>query len=215
MNSTELCKHVDEAIARTLRHEAYLDADVLKITGFTTPTMRRLFSNLCHIEGTYVEAGLYAGSSLCSAINHSDNLHAYGIEDCSQPFHKEGIWDELERNLSKYGSEPASLTIIKEDFFTMDLDKIGRPITIFNYDAVHTAEAQRAAISRILPKLDEFALITVDDWQWKDLVEQPTRQGFEDVSKFLHIHKEWILSDGQPDSKTWHNGMAIFCVEKI
>lgn len=214
MTSTELIAHVEEAISRTLRSEAYMDADVLKITGFSTPTLRRLYSNLCHIDGVYAEAGLYAGSSVISAMNHSDKLHVFGFEDFSQSFHKEGIREELEANLIRYGQEPASLKIIKEDFFKTDLSAIDLPITIFNYDALHEPWAQRAAISRILPYLDSVSLITVDDFQW-ETVHAPTRQGFEDVSDLLRIDKEWLLSDGVPDSQIWHNGVALFCVSRI
>lgn len=218
MTVQEFTAHIDEAIARSLRCEGYIDKEVTEIRGFSTLTMRRLFSNLTHFPDgrpvVYTEAGLFGGGSFISAINNNPCITAYGIEDSSQPFGDPEITAHLKENIAKYYDQADQVMIFWEDFFKMDLNKIKYDSDIFFYDAEHSQESQRKAWSHFEDKLSNVALVIVDDYQWEP-VWKGSREGIVDIASKRRIVKEWALDDGVNNSSIWWNGVLLALTERI
>lgn len=217
MTVNDYIQHVQTSIDRALRHDSAIDASILNLKGFSTGIQRRLISNLCHIpvpDPVYVEIGAFFGGTACAAFNNAKDLTTFIVEDYSQPFGEQGVRESLLSSIDTYRSSTKSVTLIEADCFNMDLSLITKPITILNYDAVHDEWAQRKAWSHFVYKLDDVAIVTVDDFSWL-AVSRGSRDGINDVSHKLKVEKEWFLWDGVPDSPIWHNGVAIFVVKKL
>lgn len=210
--------HVDEAVARSLRSEAYFDAAVLDIPGFSTPTMRRLFSNLCHLEELkYLEVGCFAGGTFCAAFNNNP-IHAVGIENYSQTF---GQMLDIKRiladNIVKFGrmsALPYSLSLFESDCFEMDVILRDWRFDVLFYDGLHEELAQAKALPYLFPLLADRFLFIVDDFAWTP-VHSGTAQGFNALTGKLEIENGWLLSDGRPDGPVWHNDVKIYLCSKI
>lgn len=207
---------INEAIAKSLRHESHIDADILKITGFSTGVMRRLFNWLARIgdNPVYVELGLYAGGTFCAAINNSPKLIAYGVENRSQPFGSETVFEELSFNIKRFKDGAKEVHFIDADIFQLDLDQIKHKATTFFYDGEHSRESQAKAIPYYYDILDDVCLIVIDDYQWPD-VYNGTADGFEVLKDKLKIERQWVLSEGRADSPVFHNGLGLFLCSKV
>ncbi len=214
MNSQELCQHVDEAIARSLRSEAYLDADVLKITGFSTPTMRRMFSNLCHLEGaSYLECGCFCGASLISALCNNP-ITAYGVEDFSQPFANYTVREQLTSNVSRWGASCKKIVMINTDCFTMDRGIFESPIDLYFYDGEHSETSQAKALPYFLNVLNDSFVYIVDDTDWPQ-VASGVALGFAALKDRVRIDREWKFTDNRPDGPNYHNGISLYVCSKL
>lgn len=216
MTPTSLILHVDEAIEKALRHQSWIDKEILDIKGFATGTMRRMFSNLCHlpkVDPVYCEVGLYCGATFCSAINNNPSLTAIGYEDFSQDFSATNIRGQLEANVEQFKAGAKSVTVIDGDFFSEPLPVL--PVDAFYYDGAHDYSFQRQALIRIFDSLSDLSLIIVDDFSWS-CVRDGTRDALAELKDKLRVEKEWIMVGTKPqDDPIFWNGLAIFVCEKI
>lgn len=211
--------HIDSSIARALKGESGLDPEVLKIHGFSTKTIRHLFSNLCHLEGLmYCECGLFCGGTFIAAFNNNP-IMALGIEDFSQDFSRKGVRDEFYANLNKWrGTAGGSVVILEKDCFTAaaELRPISpRFIDVLFYDANHGEEPTSRALPAFFDLMNDRFLFIVDDSNW-DSVFKGVMMGFETLAGRVKIEQEWKLSGKRrQDDAVWWNGVAIFLCEKI
>ena len=207
-------EHIEQSIKNARLGVSNLTAEQLAITGFSTPTIRHLFNNLCNIDGVYAEVGLWCGGTFCSAFNK--NLIAVGIEDFSQPFHRERVEQELMRNIVDNEQRAKRVNLLRMDFFN-DSTMEAFPYTdvkIFFYDAEHSKQSQAKALPRFIDKLaDEFIYI-VDDYNWSD-VHEGAHDGIAELSDRIEVLHSWDLSGERlQDDSIWHNGVAIFLIKK-
>lgn len=218
MTPTVLIRHIDEAIIKAIRHQSWIDESVLGITGFSTGVMRRLISNICHLpkaSGAYLEVGLYAGATLCAAINNNPTLDAVGIEDFSQSFGKEGISDELDRNIIKYRCEGQRVDIINADCFTIKPRTFLKEFDVFTYDGCHDFAPQAQALPYFFYALADVFVFIVDDFHWST-VREGTAAGFEELKDRVKIEKTWALDgEKQQDDPVFWNGMQIYVCSKV
>lgn len=209
--------HVSDSIAGALSHRSWLHADALNIGGFSTGEQQRLICNLVHLpteEPAYCEVGLYKGKTFCAAMNNSTTLHLYGYEDASQPFGDDNVIGELKANIEKFKGDAKSVTLFDGDFFKMDLKQIKHKCQVFYYDGNHAYSFQKDALPYMLDALDDTFVYLVDDFSWP-VVASGCRDSLQLLKDKVKIEREWILSDGVPDGKLWHNSVAIFVLSKV
>lgn len=213
-----LIEHVNQSIQKAIRHESWIDKEILDIKGFTTGVVRRLFSNITHLpkaDGCYVEAGLFCGASFCAAMNNNPTLNCYGIENLSQPFDVSDVADQLAANVARFRGGARSVEVFDCDVFQLDLKKIKQPIDVVFYDAVHSFEAQRDAIPHFFEALADTAIILTDDAHWVP-VREGVKEGLKMLEGKLKVEREWMLSGEQAqDDPVFHNGLVIHVVSKI
>lgn len=207
-------EHVDDSIARALRGEAYFDPTVLDVLGFATATMRRMFSNLCHLKGlTYLEVGTYAGATFCAAFNNNP-ISAIGIDNFCQTWNPgRDIKAEFMANRDRFA--PSSPFIEGDCFNPTILTSIGTGIDIFYFDGDHTREAQARALPHFINALADTFLFIVDDYNWPD-VQSGTEDGLNAIADKVSVIRDWYLTgDVRQDDPVWHNGIALFLCQKI
>lgn len=208
-------EHINDSIARALKGESWLDPEVLKIQGFSTPTMRHLFNNLCHLDNiTYCEVGVFKGASLVAALNNNYFARAVGIDDFSQDFSQGNIRSQLYANLSKWWLLP----VFQEgDCFEWaeSADRSEQPFDIFCYDGHHDFEPTARALPAFFDLLADRFLFIVDDFHW-DSVSGGVQMGFNALIGRFRPLEQWTLSGNKAqDDKIWWNGLALFLCEKI
>lgn len=212
-------EHVETSISRALKHDSYIDAEIMDIRGFSTPIMQRLWSNLCHApikDLSYIEVGLFGGRSFCAAINNNPNIHAVGIENFSQDFGDPGIKEHLLQNIEKYRDHAASCTLIDCDFNELDTHFIPRNAHIGFYDGEHGQANQAAALPKLFPVMEDLFLWLVDDYSWIEPA-LGTEDGFVALKDQARIVWQKVLRpiERPQDCGIWHNGVGIFLVEKL
>lgn len=213
MNTQELIAHVDRAIKNAHEGVSNLDEETLKIGGFSTPFQRMLINNLCAdpVE-TYLEIGLFRGATFCAAACGNKNVCVVGVEDFSQPFGEQGVKDDFIQNVSICKQKCKDIVWYEQDCWNWN--KILNCADVFCYDGEHSLESQSRAIPHFYACLKDSAVIMIDDFSWPD-VNQGTRNGFSILQNKMKVMKEWVFHVTKNDDPIFHNGVAIFVVEKI
>lgn len=206
-------QHVNNSIEKALRGESNIDNDILSIRGFSTPTMRHLFNNLCNIkEGNYLEIGLYCGATFCSSFN-KDTV-SIGIEDFSQDFGVNSVKSELENNFNINKNKAKDAHIFNSDCFDIDVLKYPFGINVFCYDGEHSEENQARALPHFIDNMANTFLYIVDDTNW-DQVIKGTMKGIMSLSDKIEVVDDWnLVGNSISDDTIWHNGVRIFLINK-
>jgi hypothetical protein len=207
-------EHIELSIKRAMDGQSNLSQEQLAVRGFSTPTIRRLFSNLCNIEGTYLEIGLFCGATFVSSFN--PKLKAIGIEDHSQDFSEgfELIKKELKDNVDKFARKAKDVHVHYADCFKIDKSLLPDNIDIMFWDGEHTLENQSKALPHFLDKLADRFIAVTDDYNWTD-VENGTNSGLELLRDKIEIEGCWVLRGYHLNNDSvWHNGVHILLAKK-
>jgi len=218
MTHTQLTAHVEDSIAKSLRHESHIDVGILSIKGFSTGVQRRLVNSLTRLpkdDPCYLEVGLYAGATFCAAINNNPRLTAVGVENFSQPFGDDTIRAQLENNFACYAGDALSAKLVNSDCWAIppeDLPPL--PVDVFYFDGEHSVESQAKALPHFIDQMADDFIFMVDDANW-DTVRDGTAEGFAKLGSRVTVRREWLLSDPQRhDGPIWHNGVLLFVCSK-
>lgn len=217
MNIDDYRKHVDQSIARALNHDSSIDESVLSLTGFSTGVMRRLVSNLSHLpteNPVYLEIGLFAGASFCSAMSNNPRLTAIGIDNFSQDFGRPEVRAELTVNFDRYSPACREASLRDADCFSFD-PKTLPAVDVFFFDGEHSQDSQTRALPYYLDAMAPLFIFMVDDANWIP-VSEGTRISFQQLRKKVRIEHHRHLSGAQPnDDPIWHNGVDVYVCSKI
>ncbi len=206
--------HITDSIEKALRGESNLTPELLNIRGFSTPTIRHLFNNLCDIDGTYLEVGLFCGASFCASFNK--HCTSIGVEDHSQDFSAgfEQVKQELKDNFNKFQDIAREAHIHYADCFAMDKSVLPNDIDIYCYDGFHTEEHQAKALPYFFDKMAKRFIWVVDDFNWQ-IVADGTNRGIEELKDKMDIEKVWVLRGyNLQNDPIWHNAIAIYLINK-
>jgi len=205
-------EHISNSIYKALQGYPKLDEGELDVHGFSTPTQRRLFHNLCEEAGTYLEVGLFCGGTFCSSFN--DGLTAIGIEDYSQDFSRQTVKKELEENVEKFKHKAKDVIVHYKDCFKIDKETLPKNIDILFYDAHHDEIYQQMALPYYVDNMADRFLYLVDDYNWKQ-VSDGTKKGLAELSDKIEIEYEVVLRGTfENNDPIYHNGIAIFLINK-
>lgn len=212
-------EHIDSSIARALKGESGLDPDVIKIHGFSTPTMRHLFNNLCHLEDiAYLEIGVFKAASFVAAFNNNPGVGAFGVDDFSQDFSQKNVREKCLANIEKWKHTGGFVKFIEGDCFALAEDAYGDErikFDIFTYDGRHDTLPTAQALPAFFNLLADRFIYIVDDCSW-ETVADGSKQGFEALAGKVRIDQEWKLFGARRnDDKIWHNGLAIYLCSKL
>lgn len=205
-------EHVERSILDAAAGVSGIDEFIDTVRGFSTPTMRRLFHNICSAGGVYLEVGLYCGATFVSSFNK--DLISIGVEDYSQDFSISSVKQELEENINKYYPLAKEVKIYEDNCFAIEKDKLPDNINIFFYDGNHSEENQAKALPHFLDKMADRFLYIVDDTNWGE-VKIGTLKGIAALQDKIEIENSWELVGGRlQDDPMWHNGMCLFLIKK-
>lgn len=204
--------HIQQSIDNAIAGISNVSKEILDITGFSTPTIRQLFNNLCDIDGTYLEVGLFCGASFCASFNK--NCTSIGVEDHSQDFSAgfEQVKKELEENVDRFSDRSKEVQVHYVDCFKMDKSVLPK-IDIYSFDGFHSFDTQSRALPEFLDNMNDTFCFLVDDYSW-NYVKAGTLSGFELLKDKIEIQKQWVLGEGCNNDPIWHNSVAVFLINK-
>jgi hypothetical protein len=207
-------QHIEKSIADAVAGKSNLTPELLAIRGFSTPTLRHLYNNLCNIKGTYLEIGLFCGASFCASFN--EGCVSIGVEDHSQDFSAgfEQVKQELKENFEKFKGRARATEIIYGDCFGIGKWQLPNNIDIYFFDGFHSEETQRNALPHFFDKMADRFIWIVDDINWS-YVKSGTDLAINDLKDKMEIEQSWVLR-GQYENNDpiWHNGIVIFLINK-
>ena len=205
-------EHIETSIQKALKAESNLTESELAVGGFSTPTMRHLFNNICNIEGTYLEVGLWMGGTFVASFNKG--LTSIGIENYAQDFGVVGVKDILEANIDKHQGNAKEIQLHFTDCFTIDKSLLPKDIDIFCYDGEHSRENQAKALPYFFDNLAHRFIYLCDDFNW-ERVSMGTNQALGGLSDKIEIEYCRILRGYHlNDDPVWHNGLAVYLIKK-
>lgn len=206
-------EHVETSIQKALKGESNLTERQLAVGGFSTKTMRHLWNNLCNIEnGTYLEVGVWMGGTFIASFNK--DLVSIGIENFAQDFGVVGVKDILEKNLEENTGIAKEIHLHYEDCFKIDKSILPDNIDIYFFDGKHDYDCQAQALPYFFDKMADTFLFIVDDWAWKPVFEG-TNFGFNELKDRMQIIQHWPLRGyNLENDPVFHNGVALFLINK-
>ena len=208
-------EHIQNSIDKALRGESNVNQDILNIRGFSPPTVRHLFNNLCNIKnGNYLEIGLFCGATFCSSFN--EDTVSIGIENHSQDFSAgfDLVKQELEQNFKQFSNRAKDAHIFYEDCF--EIKKLEYPFgfDIYFYDGWHSEELQAKALPHFIDNMADRFVWIVDDSNW-DYVASGTNIGLNELKDKIDIERVWTLRGYHlQNDPIWHNGVNIYLINK-
>ncbi len=206
-------EHIQQSIDNAVAGKSNLTQEILNIRGFSTPTIRHLFNNLCNIEGNYLEIGLYCGASFVSAFN--DGCNCIGIENHFQDFGEgfELVAQELKDNINTFSGRAKDVKVHYDDCFTMDKSVLPK-IDILYYDGFHGFDETAKSLPAFIDNLADKAIVLYDDVSWKQ-VWQGIDKALFDLKDKIEIEKCWSLRGYYPENDAvWWNGLNVYLINK-
>jgi len=184
-----------------------LPKEIMDLFGLNTPLYRHLLSNLGAMSTSYLECGVYTGTTLLAACFQNrldkivavDSWRSQAIFERSATYKKSlkkrnpkpGPLQHFKANLKRFGQFMPPVQIIDgESFDSSTMKKVAAhaPFDLFHYDADHSYESQRKALAEYAQFLTHPAIVVVHDYEMrsdsvlkdgKDWTEE-VRQGTED-----------------------------------
>jgi hypothetical protein len=212
---------VRAAFDDALNLSSNIPAALLSLPGMSGRSFRHFLSSLVSRVPTaaYLEIGVWAGSSFLSAIAANDNLKvAIAIDNWSQyggP--KEAFID----NVGSHASA-RNVVVIENDCWKpqtlADLASVttdvGTTVDVYFFDGPHEIQDHYRSLVDYFPLLSGTSILVVDDWNFVD-VRVGTLAAL-DVLPVGVVYEKYVYTKKNVavDETEWHNGMAVFVLEK-
>jgi len=217
MTTEQLIEHVENAIAKASNHESRLPESTCQIHGLMSLKVRHLLNNLCSRPNTvYLEAGLWNGASLVSALAGNEDTvdHAYGIDNWINCAWGRDAKGGCERSIAEHLDYGDRLTVFDHDLFDFDVSNIRRPVNVFYFDADHLRTKE--GVVHFADALDNTCIIILDDWDTKKTYNIEDQWRAVEPPLPFTIVREWELhSRHKSDAELWWCGMYVAILKRV
>lgn len=215
MDKIELIK---AAIEKADNLQSKMDETAWSVPALSSLRIRHLMNNLGAISTRYLECGVHKGGLFCSTIRNNPNIVlAYSIDSfASDGETGENVAEQFSANSLKCKSPETRLVGAICDSFE------GRPteskgIDLYLYDADHSYEAEKQAITHFLPAMADVFIMCKDDWQYGD-VKRGTMDGLAESGLEILFQQELLntepYTEDEHRNEEWWRGYAIFLLKK-
>ena len=197
----ELISAVDAAFVEY--HQNSLTDEIKNYNGYSVPAFRSFLNTLLGkaVISNYLEIGVWSGSTAISAMyNNHHKVNHWFIDN----------WSEFGGPKDLFISNFTRLVGISPNILNVDCFSINPveskicDVDVYFYDGGHEEEDQYKAITQFCDSMKDSFILIIDDWNWRDRVEQGTLRGIKHCN--LHIEKHWTTD--------WWNGVGIFVLSK-
>ncbi|GMI33827.1 hypothetical protein TeGR_g3775 [Tetraparma gracilis] len=205
---------VISSFSSALSHSPPLPPPLLSLPGMSGSSFRRFLNSLLRLlPASYLEVGVFTGSSFAAATHGTNVRRAVAVDDWSQFGGPRG---EFEANVARF-SAGSGVSLVEGDCWAASthaaLAELG-PFAVYFFDGPHEVEDHYAAVASFLHVLADTFVLVVDDWNFGD-VRGGTRLGIEHGG--LEVLYERTVVTGRNvavEETEWHNGVAIFVLQK-
>lgn len=209
MFNMNMIDSIEFAISCANKEITILPESVLTLSGYSSPKVRIFLNNLLYkIEASYLEIGLWKGSTFISALFGNRFKYALGIDNNSE---FGNVKEERNKNIQTY-LNTKHITLLDQNCFTIDLSSFENKYNIYFYDGNHTYESQKKAFTYYNPILEDRFIAIVDDYNRIE-VKQGTQDAFRELKYTIEYeHIELTNMEGDPES--FWNGLYIGIIKK-
>ncbi len=208
---SDMAPRARAALERAMALDGKITQEILEIGGMSGRKYRYFINNLIESmeNPAYLEIGVWAGSTLCSAI-FGNRVTATAIDNWSQ---FKGPSDRFFANLARFKGPSAKVSFLERDFRQVDYGSLGIH-DVFLFDGPHEEIDQHDGLTLAQPALAQEFVLIVDDWNWPQV-----RQGTFRAIKELGLRMDFIAEirttlDGSGATGDWHNGYLIAALSK-
>ncbi len=219
MTTEQKIEAIKEAIEKAKNHQSKMDETAWSVPALSSLKIRHLMNNLGFISTRYLECGVHVSGLFSSTIRNNSNLISATANDSFASDETGDIKYEPQfyANMQKCISPNTEFKMLKGDTFHMEpMDVLG-PIDLYLYDAHHSYEAERRAVTHFLPAMADTFIMCKDDWQYSD-VKRATIDGLEDSGCEILFQEELLnpepYTEDQHLNMMYWRGFAVFLLKK-
>lgn len=219
MTTKQKIKAIKEAIEKAKNHQSKMDDVAWSVPALSSLKIRHLMNNLGAISTKYWDCGVHVGGLFCSTIRNNPNIVWAGAND---NFASDETGDikyepQFRENVEKCLPENTAFTLRKQDTFEVVTPGIASGIDLYLFDADHSYESQRKAMTHFLPAMADEFIVCVDDWQYGD-VKKGTIDGLADSGCKILFQQELLneepYTEDQHRNEEWWRGYYIALLKK-
>jgi hypothetical protein len=210
MTTEQKIQAIKDAIEKAKNHQSKMDETAWSVPALSSLKIRHLMNNLGAISTRYQECGVHKGGLFCSAIRNNNLEWAVANDNwASDDVSEDKAYPQFIDNVSKCVSPSTNFVCFKSDTFDLVPDEIGFDLYLF--DADHSYESQRKAMTHFLPAMADEFILCVDDHDWQD-VWLGTHDGLKEAN--VDILFEEPFKGGDHDNDGWWNGFYVALLKK-
>ncbi len=218
-------EHIKNSIEKAENNISKINDDIIKLNGMTGTMTRHFYNNLLELDDArYLEIGVWAGSSVCSAM-YNNKATVFCIDNFSEYTEKQYklgfvVKDTFLNNFNRYKGENNAY-FIENDCFNVDVSILPK-FNIYLYDGNHSEDSHYKALTHFYDCLDDIFILLVDDWDMRD-VRDGSKRAIERLNlKVLYyfeirLNKNDNINTHIPNDaarRTWWNGLYIAVIQK-
>jgi len=219
MTTKQKIKAIKEAIEKAKNHQSKMDETAWSCPALASLMGRHLMSNLGSISTRYLECGVHVSGLFSSVIRNNANLLSATANDSFASDETGDIKYEPQfyANMQKCISPTTEFKMLKGDTFSFAPNDVLGPIDLYLYDAHHSYEAERQAVTHFLPAMADTFIFCKDDWQYGD-VKRGTIDGLLDSGCEILFQQELLndepYNEEEHRNMQWWRGYAVFLLKK-
>lgn len=204
---------INSAIDNATKRESNLRIDNFDVPALASLQIRHLLNNLGALANNYLECGVHKGGCFTSSISFNGNIKFATAVDSFESDHMDGetAKPQFLSNTEKHKPVETDFKLIQSDCFSVDLNEIPKGVDFYLYDAGHSEDDQRKALSYYYPVLANEFILCVDDYDLPE-VQKGTQDGIKEMG--LRIQFEKILIGNDHDNESWWRGYYIALLKK-
>lgn len=197
---------ITEAIEHANTNTTKLTHKALSIPGLTSTKIKILLNELVqHPNTKYLEIGVLHGCTFYPALYGNHPQYAQAIDNFTEFGGTEKTFHENMADIQ------TPYHLINSDCFNLT-QPLPTKFNTYFYDAAHSTQAQKQALTYYYEHLEDEFIYICDDWNWPT-VQEGTIAGLKETN--LQIKHQWELISNQPqDSTNWWNGLLILTLKK-
>jgi hypothetical protein len=220
MTTEQKIEAIKNAIEMAKNHQSKMDQVAWDVSALSSLKIRHLMNNLGAISTRYFECGVHKGGLFCSTIRNNGNLLYTTANDsfASDEQNEDKAFPQFVSNFNKCKDRNTTVNIIVSDTFdiTNDNMEVLYPIDLYLFDADHSYESQRKAMTHFLPAMADEFIVCVDDWQY-GYVKKGTIDGIIDSGCEILFQQELLneepYTEDQHLNDLWWRGFAVFLLK--
>ena len=208
---------VETSLSLAARDSSRLPPEVLNMPGMSGSSFRHFINNL--VGGlpaesrSYLEVGVWSGSSFTSALHGNGRVRAVAVDNWSQ---YGGPKDVFLSNVGRHCGD-ADVLVLEADCWSVDADVLEEfgGFTVYFFDGPHEVLDHYRSIVEYFRYLSDVSVVVVDDWNFVD-VRYGTERAISHLPAEVLYKKEITTTRNVAiDETEWHNGVAIYILKKI
>jgi len=210
---------IKEAIEKADNLQSKMDEVAWSVPALSSLRIRHLMNNLGAISTMYFESGVHVSGLFSSVIRNNPNIISATANDnwASDSTSEIKYYDQFVGNTLKCIHEDTKLLVLIKDTFETDPSWVSGPIDLYLFDADHSYESQRKAVTHFMPAMADEFIFCVDDWQYGD-VKRGTIDGLLNSGCEILFQQELLntepYTEDQHRNDEWWRGFYLALLKK-